>query len=183
MSLPQPGKWATSTPWIRIYNFVECRKLFLTLNHQNILVEWPTFEQKGHSLSRPSTHLSLWTRTSLPQPGTWATSTHWIRIDNFGKSRKLFLTMNHPNILVEWPPFDQKGHSVSRPSTPLSLWIRTSLSQPGTWNTSTPWIRIDNFVKSRKLFLTMNHQNILVEWPPIDQKGHSLSRPSTPCLV
>jgi hypothetical protein len=113
-------------------------------------------DQKRHSMLRPSSPFSILSQPSLPQPGTRASSTPSLRIDDFVGLQTIFQSMNHQVAeQVEWSPLDQKRHSMLMSSSAFSILPRPSLPRPGTGASFTPLLRIDDFLGFQTILLSI----------------------------
>jgi hypothetical protein len=129
---------------------------------------------------RLGTPFSVWNSPSLSQPVGGASLKLLLRTDNFIGFQNMFLSMHHQNIAAEWSAFDQNRCSMLRTDTCFSAWTLPSLSQPVLGALLKLLLQTQCFIEFQNMFLSMNHQNLAVEWSAFNQKRHSMLRTGTP---
>jgi hypothetical protein len=92
---------ALSKALLQTDDFIGFQNAFLSMNHQNLAVEWSAF--------RMGTPFSVWTRPSLPHPMQRESTTPWPSNRQFGGFQKSHAHVSkQQSTWLEWTPFDQK---------------------------------------------------------------------------
>jgi hypothetical protein len=91
-------------------------------------------------------------------------------VDFLGFKLKGLLSSHNEPALEDWPPFNQKRHSMSLSSLPFSALIPPSLPQAFGGASLMPLMRVEDFVELQIAFLSTKHQKILAEWGPFYKK-------------
>jgi hypothetical protein len=140
-------------------------------NHQIAFAEWSAFDQKNHVGTQKSHPFLVLTPPTLLKPPGGGSLTSWLSNCRFsGFQIEGFAVPHNEPALKEWPPFNQKRHSMSPWSRRFSSLTPPSLLQCFGGALWTPSMRAEDFVELQIAFPSMKHQKVVAEWAPFNQK-------------